>query len=199
MNKQEFISQLKIRLSGFSKESIEEQLSFYSEIIDDKIEDGFDEEEAVSSIGSIDSILKNLIDETSFIKIAKEKIKPKRKLSTLEIILLIIGSPLWISVLIAVIAVIFSFYISLWSIIISFWSVFVSFFASSLGMLTGGVIVLFKGKLIVGTAMIGICFILVGLSILTFYSCKYLTKAIILLTKKITVSLKKYLIKKGSV
>ena len=56
MTKEEFISELRKKLSGLPEKEIEEGLSFYCEIIDDKIEEGFSEEEAVSGVGSVDEI-----------------------------------------------------------------------------------------------------------------------------------------------
>jgi hypothetical protein len=40
MNKQEFLTALKKALSPLSKADLEERLSFYSEMIDDRIEEG---------------------------------------------------------------------------------------------------------------------------------------------------------------
>lgn len=47
MNKQEFLVKLRKGLSGLPKEDIEERLTFYSEMIDDRMEEGLSEEEAV--------------------------------------------------------------------------------------------------------------------------------------------------------
>ena len=47
MNKLEFIAELRDRLSGLPQGEVEERLSFYSEMIDDRMEDGVSEKEAV--------------------------------------------------------------------------------------------------------------------------------------------------------
>ena len=60
MTKLEFIDELRKKLSGLPAADVEERLSFYSEMIDDKIEDGCAEDEAVFSIGSIDEISEQL-------------------------------------------------------------------------------------------------------------------------------------------
>ena len=65
-------------------------------------------------------------------KLIKEK-TPKRRLGVWEIVLLVLGSPIWLSLLIAAFAVILSLYISLWAVIISFWAVFGSFIGCALG------------------------------------------------------------------
>ena len=61
MNKQEFIRQLSEKLSGLPQTDIEERLAFYSEMIDDRMEDGISEEEAVLAIGDVDSIARQII------------------------------------------------------------------------------------------------------------------------------------------
>ncbi len=43
MNKQAFLTQLRKGLSGLPQEDIEERLAFYSEMIDDRIEEGLSE------------------------------------------------------------------------------------------------------------------------------------------------------------
>ena len=50
MNKEEFLSELRTKLSGLPQEDIEERISFYSEMIDDRMEDGISEEEAVEGM-----------------------------------------------------------------------------------------------------------------------------------------------------
>ena len=50
MNKIEFMQKLKDGLAGLSPKDREEQLNFYSEMIDDRIEEGLSEEEAVAYV-----------------------------------------------------------------------------------------------------------------------------------------------------
>lgn len=56
MNKKEFLEYLKRKLRSFGEENAADAISYYDEIIDDKIKDGMTEEEAVASIGSLDSV-----------------------------------------------------------------------------------------------------------------------------------------------
>ena len=58
MNKQQFLDALKKELCGLSQDDIQESLDFYSEMIDDHIEEGLSEEEAVASIGHPKEIAK---------------------------------------------------------------------------------------------------------------------------------------------
>ena len=100
MTKKEFINELEKKMKGLPKEDIRDRLLFYNEMIDDYVEDGLTEEEAISKIGSSDEIVSKLIKETSLTKIVKEHVKPKRKLKVWEIALIIVTFPLWFPVLI---------------------------------------------------------------------------------------------------
>ena len=74
MSKKEFLERLQEKLGGLPQSEIEERLMFYSELIDDQIEDGLSEEDALNQIGSVDDIATQIISETSLQKIVKEKI-----------------------------------------------------------------------------------------------------------------------------
>lgn len=196
MSKQEFLEQLKKGLSGLPQADIEEQLNFYSEMIDDRIEEGFSEEDAVSEIGNINEIIQAVLADIPLSKLVKEKIKPKRKLRVWEIILLVLGMPLWLPVLIACFAVAFSLYIVLWSFIISLWAVETSLFASALGGFVSGVIFILNSNALTGFAIIGAGLVCVGIAIFFFFGCKFATKGCISLTKKIILAIKNLFINK---
>ncbi|MBQ5504501.1 MAG: DUF1700 domain-containing protein, partial [Oscillospiraceae bacterium] len=54
MNKKDFLDELCRRLRTFPPQEAEKTVSFYSEAIDDRVEDGMTEEEAVRELGSLD-------------------------------------------------------------------------------------------------------------------------------------------------
>ncbi len=196
MTKIRFILELQDRLSGLPKSDIEERLAFYSEMIDDRMEEGLSEEEAVAAVGSVDEIASQIIAETPLVKVAKEKIKPKRKLRAWEIVLLVLGSPIWLSLLIAAFAVIISVYAVIWSVIASLWSVFGAFVGCAAGGVAAGVLFIIAGKIPVGIAMIGAGVTLAGLAIFAFFGCLAATKGTVWLTKKIALGIKRLFIKK---
>ncbi len=190
MNKQEFISALRAKLSGLPQKDIEDRLNFYSEIIDDRIEDGLTEEAAISEIGSVEEIAAQIIEEIPLLKIVKEQVKPKRKRRAWEIVLLAVGSPLWVSLLLAAFVVILALYIVLWSVILTLWAVF-----GALAACGGGGILLGVGHLLIGHASSG-CFLVsasllsAGVSIFLFFGCMAATKGTLFLTKKIVLKIK---------
>ena len=197
MRKQEFIFELWKKLSDLPKVEVEERLSFYGEMIDDRMEDGLSEEEAVAAIGSADEIAAQILADIPLAKIVKEKIKPKRRLSVMEIVLLVIGFPLWFPLLIVVpFSVIISLYAVLWSVIVSLWAVFGSLIGSAAGVLIGGVCFIAVGYMPSGIFLIGASLFCAGLSVFLFYGCKAATKGTVWLTKRIALGIKNLFIRK---
>lgn len=196
MNKQEFLSELRKRLSGLPKYDVDERLGFYSEMIDDRIEEGLSEEDAVSEIGSVDEVASQIVSDIPLSKLVKEKIKGKRRPYGWEIAFLAIGSPIWLSLIIAAVAVIFSLYITLWSLIASLWAIFASFIGCALGGIAMLPFMATFYNLPTGLAALSAGLVCAGLSIFSFYGCKAATKGTVQLTKKILLWIKKCFIKK---
>ncbi|MBR4109053.1 MAG: DUF1700 domain-containing protein [Oscillospiraceae bacterium] len=185
MTKLNFLFELHERLSDLPQNEVEERLTFYIETIEDRMEEGLSEEDAVAAVGSIDEIAAQIISEISSAA-AKEEVKPKRKQrKAWEIVLLVLGSPLWIVLLIAAFAVVLSLYISLWAVIISLWAVFAAFAGCAFGGIVGGACLALGGYGHTGIAIIGAGFVCAGLAIFLFYCCKAATKGTLRTTKKI--------------
>lgn len=193
MTKLEFLDMLAGRLNAFDKAEIENWLKYYGEIIDDRVEDGQSEEEAVASLGDIDEIVNMILLDTPIIKIAKSRLN-RKTLRGWEIAMLIIGFPLWFPLIVAAAAVILSGYISLWAVIISLWACVGAVVASGVGVLASGIISVFSFNLFSGFALIGAALICAGLSIFAFYGVKRLTECIVFFTKRIFLWVKNRLV-----
>lgn len=196
MNKQEFLEQLRNGLSGLPQNDIDERLSFYDEMIDDRTEEGLSQEEAVAAIGSIDEIVAQTVADTPLTKIAKERMRSKREFKLWEILLIALGSPVWLSLGIAAAAVIFSLYITLWSLIVSLWAVFAAFICAALSGVAAGIFLACTDAVLKGIAVIGAGLVFAGLSVFMFYGCVAATKYTLILSKKIAIGIKNSLIKK---
>ena len=197
MNKSEFLWALGEKLWGLPDKDIEERLNFYSEMIDDKMEEGLSEVEAVSQMGDIDALAAQIKADIPLAKLVKEKVKPKRKLGALEIALIILGSPIWLSILISAFAVIFSLYVSVWAVVVGLWSVFASFVGSAFASVVMAVGLFVGGQITSALVTLGTGFVLSGLSVFAFFGCKLATKGTVWLTKKAISGIKNLFVKKG--
>ncbi|MCQ2425887.1 MAG: DUF1700 domain-containing protein [Lachnospiraceae bacterium] len=196
MTKTEFLSALRLGLAGLPEKDIEERVSFYAEMIDDRTEEGLTEEEAVDAVGPVGTVISQIAEETPLSKLVKEKIKPKRRLKGIEIALMILGAPLWVSLLIAAFAVLLALIVAFWAVIVAFWAVFASLAACGLAGITAGIGFAVGGKGLSGLALIGAGLFLLGLSVFAFFGCKAATKGIFVLTKKALSGVKKAFLKK---
>ena len=195
MRKKEFLDQLRRALTALPNNDADERLNFYAEMIDDRMEDGMCEEEAVASVGTAEEIATQILAETPLTKIVKEKIKGKKR-SALEITLLCLGSPIWGSLLISALAVVFSVYVSAWAVIVSLWAVFGSLAGCALGCTIGGVVFAFTASVATGLATIATGLGCAGLSIFGFFGCLGITKAFCRLTRVLLLWVKRCFVKK---
>ena len=199
MKKNEFMIQLIYGLSSLPQAEIEDRVAFYSEMIDDRMEEGLSEEDAVADIGSVDSVINQIIAETPLTSIIKERIKRRKKPGAWGITLLAIGSPIWTSLIAAAFAVVISVYASIWAVVVSLWASFGAMVGGSVGGVLGGMLFVGLGKTTAGFGLIGAALVCGGLSILTFYGCKHVTVAMAWLTKKIALFIKKCFTKKEKI
>ncbi|MBU3173574.1 DUF1700 domain-containing protein [Clostridium estertheticum] len=95
MNKKEFLSNLTKQLSSLGETECNKFTTYYSEMIDDYIEDGYTESQAIDKIGDHKSIAKNIIEDQGNIILRESSVGRK----VLQIVLLILGFPLWGSIL----------------------------------------------------------------------------------------------------
>lgn len=180
MNKQQFLEALNRGLSQLPSEEIDKQLSYYSELIDDMVEDGMTEYEAVSRLGSVQDIYEDILQNMPLPLLVKTRAKPREGWSALSIILIILGFPIWFSLLAALLAVVLTVYVSLWAIGISV-------FAAALAVIVCAVVlavfffILVFSKLPAAVLALGAGLILAGFAILlglgAFYFCKGIVKA----------------------
>ena len=187
MLKQEFLDALAKKLSRLPKSEVDERIAFYGEMIDDLMEEGLTEESAVKRIGSVDVVSAQIIVDMPLVKIVKNRIKPKRRLTGREVALLICAFPIWFPLLAAAFAVALSLYISAWAVIISLWTVFAAVAVSCVGVVALSVVYAYVGYYLISALGVGAGFVLAGLSIFMFLGFKQLTKGWILLSKKMII------------
>ena len=196
MGKQEFLALLRDGLSGLPQDDAEERLTFYCEMLDDRIEDDLSEEEAVAEIGPVDTIVSQTLAEIPLPKLVRERVKPKRSMRAWEIVFLVLGSPIWLSLLIALAAVIFSVYIVIWAVILSLWAVELAIVLGFLAGIAAGIVMICKSSLWQGVLLIGSGILLAGLAILLFYGFRAITSGAGTLTAKIALGIKSLFVRK---
>lgn len=195
MNKELFLTTLREKLKGLPKEDIDERINFYEEMINDRIDEGKSEEDAIKEIGTIDEVVQSIADETPLLKLVKERIKPKRKLSAWEIVLLVLGFPLWLPLMITGLVLALVAYILIWVLVIVTYSVEISLVGGAIYGIAIFTAYLFRGDMhLISLAMFLMC---TGGSFLFYQVCVYATKITISLSKKILIGIKSSFIRKG--
>ena len=203
MTKQEFIDELRERLSKLPLTDTEEQIRFYEEMISDRMEEGLSEEEAIEDIGSIDAIYEQVTKDApkSHLKLdkTKQKVESQRRK---KIIILSSTTIIWVPVLIALAsaalgiavslaAVIISLFVTLWALVASAWAVFAAFALSTPLALLIAILNVLNGNILSGIAILGGAMVVAGLAIFTFFGALYATKGSVILTKKSFVGISK--------
>lgn len=199
MSKQEFLAELRKALSGLPQGDIEDRLTFYSEMIDDRMEEGLAEGDAVSEIGTVDEVAAQIVGEIPLTKLVKERVRPKRALRVWEIVLLVLGFPLWSTLLVALLSVTFAGYLVVWSVIFCLWAMEAALMGFAFYGAVAAVIHVVQGNGVIGLVALGVGAFCAGLSIFLFFGCKEATKGILLLTKKVALGVKSLFIRKEDV
>jgi len=194
MKKEKFLSELRNKLKGLPKDDLESRLSFYEEAINDRISCGKSEEEAVEDLGSVDTIIEEIADQTPYFTLVKEKTRLRRKLSLATVLLLLIGFPLWFPIALVGFVLAFVLYLVLWILILvpgiasiaSLGYGIVCFIAMFSNIASGDPFLVYLG---VGIGSIGVGIMLIPAAI-------YSVKGFIKLTRLIFIRRKTKLIKR---
>ena len=93
MSRDAFIGELRHRMAGLPRETVERTVEYYSELIADSLEDGVSEEEAVARLGSIEKIVTNVVKDTPLTQIVQTRVQEKKAkgVSGWLILLLVLG------------------------------------------------------------------------------------------------------------
>lgn len=196
MNKQEFLEKIRNQLAGLSEDDIKKSIDYYTEMIEDRMEEGLTEEEAVKAMGKPEEVASQILMDTPFSKLVKVKVKPKKSLSILSIILIVLGSLVWLPLVAAFFIIILSVYIVLWSFVLVFYSVVLSLAAGGVSGLLASVMIMFNVDILCGVFTLGVAIVCAGLSVLLFFGSNQVVKGILFLSKKIALSIKSYFIKR---
>ena len=197
MTKSEFLEAIRARLTGFPEAEIEESLRFYGEMIDDRMEDGMAEDLAVSAVGSLEEIVAEIKEDHELLDQERISEKPKARMKTTTIVLLAVGSPIWVSLGAAAFAVLLSLFVTLWAAVVSLWAAFAALGVLAAAGVLMGVMHLCGAAVPSGLALIGASLIGAGLAILLFIGGLAATKGILRFVKFVWLKTKHRFVKGG--
>ena len=197
MTESTFLESLRGRLSGLPQEEIDRSLDYYAEMIDDRMEEGMPEEDAVAAVGPVDSAAAQIIRDMSLPRLVKARVKPRRALKAWEILLMVLGSPVWLPLLLAAAAVLLAVYITLWSLILVIYAIDLSFAACAVAGLAGGAICLFGQRVPLGAASVGCGLIGFGVAVLLFFGANQAVRGTLWLSRSTVQGIKARFIRKG--
>ncbi len=192
MNKSEFLSELGTRLSGLAEADITSSLDYYSEMIDERIEDGLSEADAVAAVGSVEQAAEQILSDIPLPRIIKSNVKQRGKLRTWEIVLLILGSPLWISLLAALFAVVLAVFVSLIAVLISVFAVAVALAVSALGIAAGSIVLIFIKGFVPALMFVGAALMCAGLALVFWPLLKLMCSGLAWLYGKFVLAVKRF-------
>ncbi|MBO7667112.1 MAG: DUF1700 domain-containing protein [Firmicutes bacterium] len=208
MTKEQFLSELQNRLSFLPSTEVAPFISYYREMIEDRMEEGMSESDAVAGLGDIGRIVEVIQYEmpvTSLVvssvreKTSEAKAKAESRWPAwgkgLVIALLIIGSPIWVSLLVAGLGLLIGLLAAKLAIIVAVAAVVLAMAVGSVAALVIGCVNLFSQPA-AGVALIGVGLLGVGLTILAYLLAVIIIKGIIQLIKLLFHWLKGLFVKK---
>ena len=99
MTKADFLQLLERALAQLPEEERRANLEYYSELLDDMLEEGMTEAEATAKLGSPSQIAQSILQEVPLGKLVSTRMKPKSGWTPLAIVLAVVGSPVWVPLL----------------------------------------------------------------------------------------------------
>lgn len=186
MNRVEFIGILDVELAALKRVEREKFITYYEEIIDDYMENGFEEEAVIEKIGNPKIIAKNILSEQDTVDIKV----PLTNSKVINMILLILGFPLWGSLLFAGLMLILSALILVWCIPFTTGVSALAFFAAGLFSIVATPFMM-ADVLSVGVVQLGVGIGSIGVSFLLAMATMYLGKEFRFFTKELSSRLLK--------
>lgn len=182
MNKQEFLAAVRARIDTMPAQDIRRSIDYYAEMIDDRMEDGLSEAEAVAAMGSAEEIAAQILGE-NLPPPSPPPTPSKRSWRAWEIALLVLGFPLWFPLLLAGAGILLSLYAVLWSVILVLYAADLCLAAGALVGIVYAPVLFCTGQGAMGFLLLGGAFVLAGLTVLGFIGTTLAAKVAWWLTK----------------
>ena len=176
MNKKQFCTLLENELRIYlSSKEVYKTLNFFKEMIDDRVDEGLSEEEAISQLGNIDDIVGQILDEHNINKRQKKlvwRFIPQKIPSASNIIIAILLFPIWITIF----SLVASFFLVFISLIFSLVVSVIAFFVGGIALiLKAPFYLIYEKNIAYCLDTLGFGFIITGIGLIGIY---YLLKSL---------------------
>lgn len=121
MKRDDFLKELAGHLSYLPPEQVEDIGQFYAEAIADRMEDGMSEDEAVAAMGAPATAAETALSDLP--AVPRAIARTRRKSTILLWVLAIVGSPVWVPLLVAFAGIALSIYACIWIVALCVWIV----------------------------------------------------------------------------
>jgi len=170
MTKTEYLKKLRRALRQVKAEERSKSLAYFGEVIDDRMEDGVSEQDAINELESVEAAAERIIAEAK----ALGQIKPRRSLW--EIALIVLGFPLWFPLILTIAVVVLTVYGLVWVIIaVLFVTAAVLGVSGIAGLI--GLFMLLGSNTAAAFAAFGLGLACAGLGVAVFIPALYIAKA----------------------
>lgn len=170
MTKTEYLKKLRHALRQVKAEERNKSLAYFGEVIDDRMEDGVSEQDALAELESVEAAAERIISEAR----AQGQIKPRRSLW--EIALIVLGFPLWFPLMLTIAVVVLTVYGLVWVIIAVLFIVSAALAVSGLAGVIG-LFMLLSSNIAAAFAVLGLGLACAGLGVAVFVPAVYIAKA----------------------
>lgn len=180
MNKNEFLTRLSELLAPLDQMERVRMVQYYREIIEDRVEDGLTEEQAIEELEELEEIAARILDEMGPKQAQEVVYQPaqEKKRSGFSTVLLILGFPVWFPLLLAGGAVVLSMYVVVWALVISLYAVVVSLGAAGIAGVMG--LLMYVGSnFMSGIFILGTGLFCAGLGVALFFPVCAAAKAMV--------------------
>jgi uncharacterized membrane protein len=164
-------------------------------MIDDRIEEGTEETEAVAGLGDPSAVADRILQETSLSILVSTRMKPRNGWTALTVVLLVLGFPVWLPLMLALFSVILSVYVVLWSVIVTLFSVVLAIGAAGLGLILGAGF-LFGTAVLPSLPLIGGGLVCLGFCVFAFFGALSVARGLVWLTAAFARWIKSLFIRK---
>lgn len=194
MNKTEFSDALRRALGKLPSYEVEQSIAFYTEMIDDRMEDGMSEQDAVAALGPVGPIAAQIIAETPVIPKAIAKANTGSR--TLNIVLLAVFSFIWVPIAFALAVAVLAVYLSIWAVIVSLWIVVGTLLLCAPIGILGAIWLAATGYPLSGVWMLGCGLFGAGLGLFSWFGVLAASKGLVKLTHTFGCWIKGLFVKK---